>query len=179
MRQASRLPKQHPARLLPLSFNCSYMGCAADSGQPNPRAEGKNLLLTGEATKTQWTSESPEVTQLVRKRVPLELASSDKPSCSGKNTEGRLTSLNLTPRVPSPEELRLAKKRVAILHCSGGSQTGLLICDSIRTLGGSSFQATGSASTWVNHQPSASCRLTFSSMRREACFLLLASNSHL
>lgn len=117
--------------------------------------------------------------QLVRKRVKLELASSDKPSCSGKNTEGRLTSLNLTPRVPSPAELRLAKKRVAILYCSGGSQTGLLICDSIRALGGSSFQATGSASTWVNHQPSASCRLTFSSMRREACFLLLASNSHL
>lgn len=59
--------------------------------------------------------ESPQVTELVRKRVKLELVSSDMPSCSGKSTGGRLTSLNLTPGVPGSAELRLAKNMLQSL----------------------------------------------------------------
>ena len=68
--------------------------------------------------------ESPEVTELARKRVKLELASSDKPSCSGKNSEGCLTSLNLTPRVPCSAELRLAKNMLQSLFAPGAAKPG-------------------------------------------------------
>lgn len=48
-----------------------------------------HLLFTGEGTEVRRSyCESPQVTELVRKRVKLELGSSDMSSCSGKNTEG-------------------------------------------------------------------------------------------